>query len=487
MKQALQLKLGQQLTMTPQLQQAIRLLQLSTMDLRLEIQQAIESNPMLELLDDEEELANGEEHEAETAQATEEFDDDGAQKDLKEGEIPEELPVDSSWDDVYQPTTPSSSASSAVDDNEGDDRNSTEETLAEYLFWQLNLTPMSDRDRIIAATIIDAIDADGMLSISDAELLSGFDAELAVAEDEYLAVLKRVQQFDPPGIAARDLRECLSIQLGQLPDEGPWVREARALVAEHLDLLGAHDVGALKRKLKLDDEALRHVVRLVQSLNPRPGARIGTDDTEYVVPDVIVKRTGNRWLVELNPDAAPKLRINPDYASLVRRADSSADNVYLKNNLQEARWFLKSLASRNETLIKVASKIVEHQRGFLEYGEEAMKPLVLNEIAEAVGMHESTISRVTTRKYMHTPRGIFELKYFFSSHVGTTTGGEVSSTAIRALIKKLTADENPKKPLSDSAIAAILVAQKINVARRTVAKYRELLSIPPSNERKRFV
>jgi RNA polymerase sigma-54 factor len=203
------------------------------------------------------------------------------------------------------------------------------------------------------------------------------------------------------------------------------------------------------------------------------------------VPDVIVKRTGNRWLVELNPDVAPKLRVNPDYASLVRRADSSADNVYLKNNLQEARWFLKSLASRNETLLKVASKIVEHQRGFLEYGEEAMKPLVLNEIAEAVGMHESTISRVTTRKYMHTPRGIFELKYFFSSHVGTTTGGEVSSTAIRALIKKLTAEENPRKPLSDSAIAAILVAQKINVARRTVAKYRELMSIPPSNERRR--
>lgn len=488
MKQALTLKLGQSLTMTPQLQQAIRLLQLSTMDLRLEIQQAIESNPMLELLEDEDDqdqrLGEDRDLSEPAADATDTFDADGAEGDWQDS-IPEELAVDSNWDDVYQASAPAAPA--APDDYDTESKDGTEESLTDYLQWQLNLTPMTDRDRAIAGAIIDAIGADGLLTVADAEIMSGFDPVLDIELDEYLAVLKRIQQFDPPGIAARDLRECLAIQLHQLPDDGPWVAEARNLVECHLDLLASQDLAGLKRKCQLEDEALREVVRLIQSLNPRPGAGIGSDNTEYVIPDVIVRRVKNRWLVELNPEAAPRLRINPEYAGLVRRADSSADNAYLKNNLQEARWFLKSLISRNETLLKVATRIVEHQRGFLEYGEEAMKPLVLNEIAEAVSMHESTISRVTTRKYMHTPRGVFELKYFFSSHLGTTTGGEVSSTAIRALIKKLTADENPKKPLSDSKIAAILTEQNINVARRTVAKYRELLSIPPSNERKRLV
>ncbi len=488
MKQALTLKLGQSLTMTPQLQQAIRLLQLSTMDLRLEIQQAIESNPMLELLEDEDDqdqrLGEDRDLSEPAPETTDVFDADGAEGDWQES-IPEELAVDSNWDDVYQATAPAAPA--LPDDYDPDTKDGTEESLIDYMLWQLNLTPMTDRDRAIASAIIDAIGADGLLTVPDAEIMSGFDPHLDIELDEYLAVLKRIQQFDPPGIAARDLRECLAIQLHQLPDDGPWVAEARNLVDCHLDLLASQDLAGLKRKCQLEDEALRDVVRLIQSLNPRPGAGIGSDNTEYVIPDVIVRKVKNKWLVELNADAAPRLRINPEYAGLVRRADSSADNAYLKNNLQEARWFLKSLISRNETLLKVATRIVEHQRGFLEYGEEAMKPLVLNEIAEAVSMHESTISRVTTRKYMHTPRGVFELKYFFSSHLGTSTGGEVSSTAIRALIKKLTADENPKKPLSDSKIAAILTEQNINVARRTVAKYRELLSIPPSNERKRLV
>jgi len=486
MKQALTLKLGQQLTMTPQLQQAIRLLQLSTVDLRAEVQQVIESNPMLEMLDDDELFASDDRDPSErTAAAAGDSENDGAQGEWEQG-IPEDLPVDSSWEDVYQSSLPAPTSPPA-EEFDSDARNGTEETLTDYLMWQLNLTPMTERDRTIATAIIDSVDADGMLSVADSEILSGFDSGLEIDDDEYLAVLKRIQQFDPPGVAARDLRECLGIQLRQLPDDGEWVREARILVTEHLDLLAAQDLAGLKRKLRLEDDALREVIRLIQSLNPRPGAGIGSSDTEYVIPDVIVRKQGSRWLVELNPEAAPRLRINAEYAGLVRRADSSADNAFLKNNLQEARWFLKSLASRNETLLKVATRIVEHQRGFLEYGEEAMKPLVLNEIAEAVGMHESTISRVTTRKYMHTPRGIFELKYFFSSHVGTASGGEVSSTAIRALIRKLTAEENPRRPLSDSAIAAILAEQKINVARRTVAKYRELLSIPPSNERKRLV
>jgi RNA polymerase sigma-54 factor len=485
MKQALTLKLGQQLAMTPQLQQAIRLLQLSTLDLQVEIQQQVESNPMLELAEDEDgfdgEPVEGEAQEPAVAEAEPAELGEDTQWDA---EIPEELPVDSSWEDVYPTSAPTGPVG---EDYDQDARNTTEETLADHLLWQLNLTPMSDRDRLIATAIIDAVDSDGMLPVPDAEILSGFDAGLEIDEAEYVAVLKRVQQFDPPGVAARNLRECLSIQLGQLPDDAPWVREARMLVAGHLETLAAQDVAALKRALKLDEEGLREVIRLIQSLNPRPGAAIGGERPEYVVPDVIVRKSGNRWLVELNPETAPRLRINAGYAALVRRADSSADNAFLKNNLQEARWFLKSLASRNETLLKVARRIVEHQRAFFEYGEEAMKPLVLNEIAEAVSMHESTISRVTTRKYMHTPRGIFELKYFFSSHVGTSGGGEVSSTAIRALIRKLTAEENPRKPLSDSAIAAILAKQNINVARRTVAKYRELLSIPPSNERKRLV
>jgi RNA polymerase sigma-54 factor len=511
MKQTLTLKLGQHLTMTPQLQQAIRLLQLSTLDLQLEIQQAIESNPMLELaeddvdeIDESDELDPASDHpptdEAEEnaanvdGDATDESDPDplsdaeadGPQADSDwQEEIPEELPVDSSWDDVYQPAMPPAAAGSGSDDYE--DRNGTEESLADHLAWQLNLTPMSETDLAIGTAIIEAVNTDGMLTQSIDDLLQGFDPELEIEPDEVEAVLKRIQQFDPPGVAARDLSECLLIQLRQLTDEHPLLADAKTLVADHLDLLAAHDFAALKRKTRLAEDDLRTVIDLIQSLNPRPGSAVGADATEYVIPDVLVRKEKGRWLVELNPEAAPRVRINSDYASLVKRADNSADNQFLKNNLQEARWFLKSLQSRNETLLKVGIRIAEHQRGFLEYGEEAMKPLVLHDIAEAVDMHESTISRVTTRKYMHTPRGVFELKYFFSSHVGTNTGGEVSSTAIRALIKKLTAEENPRKPLSDSKIAAILAEQNIKVARRTVAKYRELLSIPPSNERKRLV
>jgi RNA polymerase sigma-54 factor len=488
MKQSLSLKLGQHLTMTPQLQQAIRLLQLSTLDLRLEIQQAIETNPMLELVED-----NDEEVVAESTNTDDEsppVDTDDIRElpgsdDESALQTPEDLPVDSAWDDVFQAAAPTQTG--ADDDFDGTERTGTEDSLQDHLRWQLNLTPMSDRDLQIAGAIIDGIDDDGMLIASVDEILSGFPTEYEIETDEVAAVLKRIQQFDPPGVAARDLRECLLIQLNQLSDDTQWVSEARTLVRDHLDLLGGHDLAALIRKTRLADEELREVIGLIRTLNPHPGSAIANTETEYVVPDVLVRRERDKWLVELNPDTAPRVRINAQYANLVRRADAGSANTYLRDNLQEARWFLKSLISRNETLLKVATKIVEHQRGFLEYGEEAMKPLVLHDIAEAVSMHESTISRVTTRKYMHTPRGIFELKYFFSSHVATSTGGEVSSTAIRALIKKLTAEENPTKPLSDSKITAILKSQKINVARRTVAKYRELLSIPPSNERKRLV
>lgn len=345
--------------------------------------------------------------------------------------------------------------------------------------WQLNLTPMTDRDQIIALSIVDAVDPGGMLSLSAEEIHAGLSSSLDDLDlDEVNAVLRRIQQFDPPGVAAHDLQECLLIQLQQLPAETTHLESAITVIRDHLNLLGARDYKQLMRRTKLKEAELRDTILLIQTLNPRPGDLINSGEVEYIVPDVFVAKEQDRWTVRLNPDIAPRIRINPEYASLIKRADSSSDNTFLRDSLQEARWFLKSLQSRNETLLRVASSIVEKQRGFLEYGAEAMKPLVLHDVAEAVGMHESTISRVTTQKYMHTPQGIFELKYFFSSHVSTDSGGECSSTAIRAIIRKLINAENPRKPLSDSKIAELLAEQGIQVARRTIAKYRESLAIP---------
>ncbi|MDX9875571.1 MAG: RNA polymerase factor sigma-54 [Spongiibacteraceae bacterium] len=493
MKQSLQLKLGQQLTMTPQLQQAIKLLQLSTLDLQQEIQTILESNPMLELSEEHEDAPPSADAEP---VSTPESDSDSNSERLTastdgeeqswQDDIPEDLPVDTHWDDIYQ-SSGSGSSANPDHDFDFDSRNSVAESLQDHLLWQLNLTRMSDVDRLIATAIIDAIDAKGRLTVAPEELLEGMPGTEGIELDEVMAVLHRIQQFDPPGIAGRDLRECLLIQLRQLPPATPWLQEAMLVVDRHLALLGSRDFNQLMRRTRLKEGELREVLLLIQSLDPSPGESIAPPTAEYVVPDVFVRQVRGRWTVELNPDIAPRLRINNDYAALVRRADSSADNAFLRDNLQEARWFLKSLQSRNETLLKVATEIVEHQRGFFKYGEEAMKPLVLHDIAEAVGMHESTISRVTTQKYMHTPRGIFELKYFFSSHVATESGGECSSTAIRALIRKLIAAENPRKPLSDAKITELLAEQGIVVARRTIAKYREAMVIPPSNERKRLV
>ncbi|WP_120996861.1 RNA polymerase factor sigma-54 [Stutzerimonas urumqiensis] len=502
MKASLVLKMGQQLTMTPQLQQAIRLLQLSTLDLQQEIQEALESNPMLERQEDGEDFEtsdpmadnaekglDGQNTERTQENTYEEStgDSDGAFEESEWSDrIPNELPVDTAWEDVYQ-TSASSLPSSDDDEWDFTSRTSSGESLQSHLLWQLNLAPMSDTDRIIAVTIIDCINPQGYLEETLEEILASLDPELEVELDEVEVVLRRIQQFEPAGIAARDLRECLLLQLRQLPDDTPWRNEALQLVKDHLDLLGSRDYSLLMRRMKLKEDDLRQIIELVQSLNPRPGSQIESSEPEYVVPDVIVRKHNGRWLVELNQEAVPRLRVNAQYAGFVKRADSSADNTFMRNQLQEARWFIKSLQSRNETLMKVATQIIEHQRGFLDYGDEAMKPLVLHDIAEAVGMHESTISRVTTQKYMHTPRGIYELKYFFSSHVSTAEGGECSSTAIRAIIKKLVAAENQKKPLSDSKIAGLLEAQGIQVARRTVAKYRESLGIAPSSERKRLM
>ena len=526
MKQTLALRMGTQLSMTPQLQQAIRLMQLSALELNLEVRQAIESNPMLELVEDDGDDVNdvdevddvdqvgadevGTEESGAVDDSAAESADDAADDDplvdavadwddLDDGtdaesepsqdslqDIPTDLPVDVSWDDVYQPTAPSDTAlgSSGAADDGFEERNGTSESLADHLLWQLNLTSMSDRDRLAALAIIDSIDDDGMLRASIDDLLDAMDPALAFDAAEMEAVLRRVQSFDPPGVGARDLAECLLRQLEEMPSDTAWRDEALGLVRDHFPTLANRDFATLARRTRLHQDELVAVIALIQSLNPRPGATIGDVTTEYVEPDVVVAKRKGRWTVDLNRENTPKVRVNGLYAGFIKPADTSADNQYLKDNLQEARWFLKNLEYRNETLLRVASEIVKRQRGFLEHGEEAMQPLILADIATAVDRHESTISRVTTRKYMDTPRGIFELKYFFSSHVNTANGGEVSSTAIRAVIRKLTAEEDPKKPLSDSKIADILRGREIKVARRTVAKYRESLAIPPSNERR---
>lgn len=522
MKPSLQLGISQSLAMTPQLQQAIRLLQLSTLDLQQEIQTALESNPLLEMDEDGDEDGEAPDNLDEgpdpiklleqQAQATaagevggEDSPADTQAMDLDANvSLPDDLPVDSAWDDVFDGSGPASSGSGSGGDEDGEfDSNGTRESLASSLLWQLNLTPMGDLDRAIAFAIIECLDPDGYLTVplteirdsvlADEDLYARVHArklepgEEPLDLDEIEAVLHLVQTFEPAGIAARDLRECLLIQLRLMPEQTRWRHEALRLVGEHLALLAGRDFAQLVRRLGLDEERLAQVVRLIRSLNPRPGGAVTADDTGYVIPDVIVRREGRRWKVELNPDATPRLRINAGYAAMARDAGNRRDADYLRTQLHEARWLLKSLRARNETLAKVASRIVEVQQGFLELGPEAMKPLVLADIAAAVGMHESTISRVTTEKYMLTPRGIFELKYFFSSHVGTAAGGECSSTAIRAIIRKLVAAENPRKPLSDNQIADLLVEQGINVARRTIAKYRESLNILSSSERKRLV
>lgn len=495
MKQALQLRLGQHLTMTPQLQQAIKLLQLSTLELNAEIQEALDSNLMLEVAED-----GDDDHHSDNAQTTidspelsenqDTLPDTSDSTELNNNqEMPDDLPVDSSWDDIYEniSSTPSQ-ASSDYDNREFETYDNSGESLVEHLRWQMQLTPFSDTDIAIAEVIIDGVDDDGYLGMSIEEIISALPEELAaeVEEDEVEAVLHRIQNFDPVGVAARDLQESLLIQLKHLASESPWLEAAKELVEKHFELLANREYAQLTRRMKVSEEDLKDIVQLIQSLNPRPGSQITNSKPEYIVPDVFVSKVKGKWVVELNPDSAPKLRVNSHYANLIKQVNNSDDNTYLKNHLQEARWFIKSLMSRNDTLLKVANEIVKRQKDFLEYGEEAMKALVLHDIAEVVEMHESTISRVTTKKYMHTPRGIFELKYFFSSHVSTASGGECSATAIRALIKKLIAAEIPNKPLSDSKIADILSDQGINVARRTVAKYREAMAIPPSNERKRL-
>ncbi|OUR75628.1 RNA polymerase factor sigma-54 [Colwellia psychrerythraea] len=502
MRPTLQLRIGQHLTMTPQLQQAIKLLQLSTLELQQEIQEVLESNPLLELDEKAQGDSTGEQNnleEAYSSKANEEKSDqpasDGSEEQqasideistteaMEKSDIPEELNIDTTWEESYSAGVSNTGAvSSPADDYTY--QGETTDSIQDHLLWQMELTPFSDTDKTIAIAIIEAVDDAGYLTVSPEDILESVGTE-GLELDEVEAVLKRINMFDPIGVAARSIPDCLLIQLNQFSADTPYLKESKLIINEHIDLLGNRDYRQLMRKTKLKEDQLREVMRLIQSLNPRPGDSVIKGNDQYVIPDVTVEKKNGRWVVELNSDTAPKLSINKQYAAMSKTMKSSTnDGQFIRSNLQEAKWFIKSLESRNDTLLKVSNCIVQRQQGFLEHGAEAMRPMVLNDIAEAVDMHESTISRVTTQKYMHTPRGIFELKYFFSSHVSTENGGECSSTAIRSLIKKLILAETPAKPLSDSKMANLLAEQGIKVARRTIAKYRESLAIPPSNQRK---
>lgn len=503
MRPTLQLRIGQQLTMTPQLQQAIKLLQLSTLELQQEIQEVLESNPLLELDDKAPNDSNSEQNNLEEAYSASANDTKPAEQAISDGseeqqasiddistteameksDIPEELNIDTTWEDSYSAGVSNTGAVSSPADDftyQGE----TTDSIQDHLLWQMELTPFSDKDKTVAIAIIEAVDDAGYLTVSSEEILESVGIE-DLELDEVEAVLKRINMFDPIGVAARSIPECLLIQLNQFNLDTPYLAESKLIINDHIGLLGNRDYRQLMRKTKLKEDQLREVIRLIQSLNPRPGDAVIKGDDQYVIPDVSVEKKNGRWVVELNSDTAPKLSINQQYAAMSKTMKSSTDDgQFIRSNLQEAKWFIKSLESRNDTLLKVSNCIVQRQQGFLEHGAEAMRPMVLNDIAEAVDMHESTISRVTTQKYMHTPRGIFELKYFFSSHVSTENGGECSSTAIRSLIQKLILAETPAKPLSDSKMADLLAEQGIKVARRTIAKYRESLAIPPSNQRK---
>lgn len=492
MKQSLQLRIGQSLTMTPQLQQAIKLLQLSSLELQAEIQQTLDANPLLDQDDNFGEITVFDLDNAADNDDSTEFkgDDSTLSENRAQQTLPDELAIDASWENIYdnQPSAATPSTNPVADNRDMFENQAGEEdALKQHLIWQLDCSHLSETDHEIGLAIIDCTDDNGYLTETIEDVHVGLMQQYSALElDEVVAVQHLVQRFDPVGIAASSPSECVSIQLGEYAPETPHLAKAMVLVNKYLEHLASNDVALLKRRLQASDSELGEIIKLIQTTNPHPGHSISKNHAEYVVPDVYVSKQAGRWRVSINPDHAPRLRVNDQYANMIKRSDNSDQNTYLKDHLQEARWFIKSLQSRNETMLRVAAAIVERQHAFLNYGEEAMQPMVLRDIAESLEMHESTISRVTSQKYMHTPRGILEFKYFFSSHVSTADGGECSSTAIRAIIRKLVAAEKQEKPLSDSKITDLLGDQGINVARRTVAKYREALNIPPSNERKRL-
>jgi len=477
MKQSLQLKLGQRLTLTPQLQLAIRLLQLPVLDLQAELREALEKNLMLEA-DDGFELAppKGEQQRPSDAAQPETAETSAA------GESQESYAEELPYADVPGYGAGYGGQGGDGSEDQRDYADVSGSSLRDHLLAQLDISLPEGERKSIATMLIDAIDDDGYLRDSLEEICQSLAPEIETDVDEIERVLACVQSFDPLGIGARDLCECLLLQLSPFAPDTPGLELARRLAAECLEELGEQDYGSIRKRLACDAEELETAVALLRSLNPRPGSAADTRPPEYIVPDVFVRRADKAWQVEINPAIAPRLRVNAAYAGCLGR---SGEYSTLRTQLQEARWLVKSLEIRNETLLRVARAIVAHQEDFLEAGEEGMRPLVLREIAEALELHESTVSRATTGKYMHTPRGVYEFRYFFSSQVSGSDGESVSSTAIRARIRKLISEENEEKPLSDSALTRLLVAEGIEVARRTVAKYRESMGFPSSSERRR--
>jgi len=487
MKPALQLKLSQHLALTPQLQQSIKLLQLSTVEMQQEIENYLLENPMLERDDDgaAESFAAAQQFDAPRSDAVERADHDEREerdaRDDREQAVPG-TPSDVD-DDRWSADagTFTGAGRDEDDDSDSQDIHASTPSLREHLTWQLGMTQLSGRDRSLVVFLIEALDEDGYLSTPLAELLETLPPEYEIELEELDIALRHIQSFDPTGIGARRPQECLALQLRSMPDCAEN-RLALLIVEKHLELLAARDFVKIKRFTGCDDDALKAAHALIVTLDPRPGARFSQLEARYITPDVIVKKLKGKWTAYINPDAYPRLRVNRLYAEVL--AQQRRGNGKLSGQLQEARWLIKNVQQRFETIHRVTQAIVDRQRQFFEHGEVAMRPLVLREIADILGLHESTVSRVTSQKYMATPRGIFELKYFFGSHVSTDSGGACSATAIRALIKQLIGAEDGKKPLSDSQLSEILGQQGIVVARRTVAKYRESLNIPPVNLRK---
>jgi RNA polymerase sigma-54 factor len=488
MKQSLQLRVSQHLALTPQLQQSIRLLQLSTLELHQELEQILADNPMLERSDDPLDnavrlLADGAvsptpSSDFASSDATPQSTDSDMPLDASAGSDEASVGSDTEWsfDDVAR-------TSKEPEDDEGRPQLEAHEvTLREHLLEQARVSVHNLRDRALVELIVDALDDNGYLEESLEEIHARLPTELDIDPDELTIALKLVQSFDPPGVGARCAAECLSLQIKRLA-KIPLVtrRMALTIVENHLTMFAQRDFNKLRKALDCDDEDLREAQAVIRLCNPHPGASFASDASDFVVPDVIVKRGKHGWQVSLNHEVMPRLRINTMYANILKQNKGEAS---LGTQLQEAKWLIKNMRQRFDTILRVAQAIVERQRNFFSHGEVAMRPLVLREIADTLGLHESTISRVTTQKYMLTPHGMFELKYFFGSHVATEAGGEASSTAIRALIKQLIGAEDPKTPFSDSKIADMLAEQGMVVARRTVAKYREALKIPPVNLRK---
>src|SRR3954447_277971 len=480
MKHSLQLKLSQHLTLTPQLQQSIRLLQLSTLELNQEIETFLQENPLLER-DDEEEAQTPPSPLTSTTTTTASTESEAPPSSADNEPQGEPAAAESDWsvDDGYG----SFSGQDGDEDGEAPQASVEPAKLRDHLLDQINLMQMPDRDKRIVAFLIDNLDDDGYMTQDLAELSALLPAELEIDAEQLTIGLKYLQSLDPPGIGARTLSECLALQLEVLPEDTQYRTEALLVVRQHLDVFAARDYFRLKKLMRCDDDVLRAIQAMIIGLNPRPAGNFSGGETRYIIPDVVVRKIKGLWVTALNPEAMPKLRINRMYADILHR-NRDASFQQLAGQLQEAKWLIKNVQQRFDTILRVSQAIVDRQRHFFEHGEVAMRPLVLREIAETLGLHESTVSRVTTQKFMLTPRGIFELKYFFGSHVSTETGGACSATAIRALIKQMVGEEDTRKPLSDSQISEILGKQGIVVARRTIAKYRESLQILPVNLRK---